>query len=816
MVKSNFKIARRSLWKNKFYTGINLLGISLGIACFVLTYLYVEEELSYDKFHSNVDNIYRVWIHEQDEGDEYFEGVIPVAAKTALETEVPELEQVVQFWESSASFTSPDQLTINTSLTITGQHLFEVFDFKLLAGDRSTALSKMEHIVMTESDAMAYFGRTDVLGETATYTISDKEYSFIVSGVVEDAPDNSSIKYYSFISDLNNERFIPKQSRESWYNFSAEVFVHLRADADPMALESKFPSMVEKYMEDDDEEEYSITIHLQPLSEVHFDTKVDGDTEVGDIRIVRILGIVGFVILILAGINFVNLSVGQSMKRAKEVGVRKVMGAFKNQLIGQFLSESLLLTLMAAILGLGVATLLLPVFNDFADKSLVIEFSAPLLKALGIAIGMIGLLSGAYPALVLSAMKPSSIFRGSSTQGSGKHWLSFSLIVLQFVAAIFFVSTTVVMKDQLNFIASKDLGFDKEAKVYLRLPRPANPGQGMVELMKANALLAEQVITDLRQVPSIEKVGFSNNYFGDEGWMFLEYADQQGEDQAYFFNTISKEFIDLFGIEMVTGKDFSEATAYELQNGILVNETFVKTHAMEDPVGKKIDREKQKEHQIIGVVKDFHFASLHKKVEPLVMAYNPGMGFSGIRGITINQATRATVVAQVRLEEMVATRKAMQEIWEARFTQPFDLRFIDTKLERLYEQEARTNSMVSLIAILAIIIASLGLLGLAALTIRNRFKEIGIRKVLGARPADIFGLLYKVFASPVFVAFVISVPITVMVMRSWLGGFAYHVDVNLLHFVITACAVLIVTVLVISYQSVKAASMNPVDTIRYE
>lgn len=815
MVKNNIKIASRSLRKHKFYTGINLTGISLGIACFILTFLYVDEEMSFDKFHSKIDQIHKVWVHEMDEGDEYFEGVVPFAMAGPLKADYPQIESVIQIWDGLATYTSEDQLTISTGMTVVGEEFLETFDFKLLAGNRETALSKRENIVLTEEEAIRRFGTMDVLGQTVDYSVRSKSIPFIVTGIIENPPKNSSINYHSLISEANNDRAIHERNLNNWFVYSTEIYVLLKPEASIEELEVRFVDMVKTALGEDYEEGLA-EVRLQPLEEVHFDTVIDGESITGNIETVRILGIVGFVILLLAGINFINLSVGQSMKRAKEVGVRKVMGAFKRQLIFQFISESLLLTILAGGLGVLISFLLLPTFNDFADKTLELSFNSTLAEALGLAILFIGILSGVYPALVLSSFNPITALKSGATQRGAKNGLAYSLIVIQFLTAIFFVSTTVIMKNQINYLNNKDLGFDKEAKVYFRLPRVRGDFSGMDQIMNANGLLADQMIESLKQIPSIEGLSRSNNYFGDEGWILLDYENKEGQTKEFHYNHIDQNFVNQFDIELVAGSGFQNASQNIRNTGVIVNEAFLKDMGIEEPIGAKIPGDRFGEHRIIGVVSDFHYATLHEKIKPLVMTMNPTPIFKGINGISINQSTRATVIATVKLSNMQSLTNEMKAVWEERFSQPFDLKFIDTKIERMYENEKRTNAMVTLIAVLAITIASLGLLGLAALTIKNRFKEIGIRKVLGANSKSIFKLLYSLFISPIVVAFAISVPLTVYIMSGWLENFAYQIDINVSHFAITAIGTIVITLLVVSYQSLKAATSNPVDILRYE
>lgn len=818
MVKNNFKIATRSLMKHRFYALINLTGISLGIACFILTYLYVQEEFSFDKFHNQSDNIYRVWVHEvyAEDNEEYFEGVVPVVLGTTLKQDLPGIEEVIQIKDLNASYVSSDQKKITIGCNLVGSGFLKAFDFKLIVGDRETALDKLENIVLTEKDAIGRFGKTDVLGETIKLNVGGKDHSFVVSGVIENRPENSSVIYGSLISDPNNKRFLNEQSRTAWFNFSSELYVLLNPNTKPESLEGKFPEMVEKGMGENFEEGV-FNVHLQPLKSVHFDTKVDGDTIVGDIKTVRILGVVGVVILFLAGINFVNLSVGQSMKRAKEVGVRKVMGAFKKQLILQFLSESFLLTFLAMIISLGISRLLLPVFNEMASKNLSLTFSWPLITALALALLCIGLLSGIYPALVISSFKPVNALKGIRVNGKTKSGMAYSLIVFQFFVAIFFVSTTIVMKNQLNYLSNKDLGFDQEAIAYMRMPKPKNPKEWMDGIMISNGEQADQFLTSLRQLPTLEAVAYSNNYFGDEGWMEFEFKDKEGKLRSFHYNNINENFIELFNIELVQGKSFENASEHLKNTGIIVNEALIKQFGIEgDPIGAKIEGGDFLPHEIIGVVKDFHYASLHERVKPLVMSMNPTPMYRGIEGISINQNTLATVLMKVNLETFSKTKADIKKVWESRFEEPFEIDFLDTKLKKLYEREARTNSMVTSVALLAIAIASLGLLGLAALTIKNKLKEIGVRKVLGASSSNIFQLLFRVFLSPIFVAFLLSVPLTVYVMNGWLESFEYHININFVHFISAFVLIVLTTLLVVSYQSLKASKVNPVETIRYE
>lgn len=815
MVKNNFKIATRSLMKHRFYTGINLVGISLGIACFIMTYLYVQEELSFDKFHTQKDRIYRVWVHEFDEGDEYFSGVVPIVMSDYLATDFPEIDHSSLSYAMLAEYSTTEGTKLSGMVRMVSPGFLKMFDFPLLAGNMEGVLDSPEDIVLTESEAIRVFGTTDVIGKTVKYNVSNDDLEFVVSGLIADTPANSSLQFTKLISDTNKKRLVHEQSLTAWYNFSTEIYIMLDETNDPAALEAKFPEMV-KTGQGEDYEEGTFTVYLQPLTDMYFDQKIDGDTPTGDIATVRILGIVGFIILVLAGINFVNLSVGQSMARAREVGVRKVMGAFKGQLTLQFLTESLLLTVAAAVIGLGVSYLLLPLFNDFANKHLTLTFEWPLVQALLLAVLFTGILSGLYPAFVLSSFKPSTVLKGLHRGRKGKSGLATSLTVLQYVAAIFFVSTAVIMKSQLQYISQLDMGFDKEAKVFFTLPIVRSVTPGMDQRMKANADAARLFKTELEKITSIEQSTVASNYFGDRGWLKLGFKDKGDEEVFFRYNHIDEDFTSLFDIEIVAGKSFENATDRERETGILVNERFVRENNIENPIGYKLEGEDFPPHEVIGVVSDFNFASLREEIEPLVMSLNPEVIFKGIYSIEMNSSLRSTIIAQVNVNNLARLEDEVASVWEARYNRPFELGFLDDRIERMYEQEKRNDAMVSLIALLAIAIASLGLLGLIALTVQNKFKEIGVRKVLGASAFSIVRLLNRAFMSPIAIALLLSVPLTYFVMDSWLSDFAYHITINPLHFLAAGAVIFITTLLVASYQSVRAATSNPVDTLRDE
>lgn len=815
MVKNNFKIATRSLLKRKFYTGINLVGISLGIACFIMTYLYVQEELSFDTFHTKKDRLYRAWIHEFDEGDEYFEGVVPMVLTDHLSTGFPEIEHVSQSYNMLAKFITPDGTKLSSMISMVGPDFLNMFSFPLIAGNPEGVLDSPEDLVLTESEAIKVFGTTDVVGKIAKYNVSGEDLEFVVSGVIADTPVNSSLQFSKLISDVNKKRFVAEQSRTAWFNFSTEVYVLLNEQNESTALEAKFPEMV-KTGQGEDYEEGTFSVHLQPLTDMYFNKQIDGDTFTGDIKTVRILGIVGFVILLLAGINFVNLSVGQSMARAKEVGVRKVMGALKKQLTFQFLTESLLLTIAAAAIGLVVSYLLLPLFNDFAGKQLSLTFDWPLIQALLLAIVFTGILSGLYPAFVLSSFNPSKVLKGLHRGKKGKNSLATSLIVVQYVAAIFFVSTAVIMKGQMQYISQLDMGFNKEAKVYFTLPSEKAVDYRMDNRLKANADQAKVFKTELLKITSIEGLTVANNYFGDRGWMKLGFENKEGEQEYFRYNHIDEHFTDLFDIEIVQGKGYENATAREREIGILVNETFVKENNISEPIGYKLQSPDFATHEVIGVVKDFNYASLRKEIEPLVMTADPKVIFGAVNSFEMNQGIKSTVLAQVNMKNIVRVKEEVEALWSERYAEPFELKFLDARIEQLYEQEKRNDAMVSLIALLAVIIASLGLLGLVALTVQNKFKEIGVRKVLGASALSIVALLNKSFITPIVVSLFLSVPLTYFAMQSWLNDFAYHISINPFHFVVAGGLILVTTLLVASYQSVRAAITNPVNTLRDE
>ncbi len=803
MLKNYLKIALRNLRKNTAYSFINIAGLALGLACCILILLYVQDELTFDAFHQKSDRIYRVTETQPspDRGERHFPSTLGPAGP-AMVADFPEIINAVRMRSRTGigriaikrgenRFYEADHLMAEPSF-------FEIFDFTLIQGDPQTALREPFSIVLTESAAHRYFGNENPLGQI----LSTDRYDLKVTGLLKEPPHNSHLAFSMLISFATLEANRGwKQFMDSWESDNFITYVLANQQLDVERFNARLPAFLQKYLGDKPENPRRLA--LQPLRDIHFGSahlEADLNRGKGEMAYVYVFSLIALFVLLVACINYMNLATARAMKRAKEVGMRKVVGAHQRQLVGQFLSEALLLAFLALLLAMGVVEMILPHFNALADKQLSLDLANNgwLLVGLFLLIAFVGVASGSYPAFYLSRLRPAIVFKGDAKTGAKTSRLRQGLVVTQFALSIIMIIATTVAYQQINFIRTKHLGFNHEQLV-------------VIDINNSNTRRNFQAIkNEMAKLPAVKSVSVSSRVPGE--WknidQILVSAEGAPASQAHtmFFMCIDQEFLRTFEMSLLTGRNLLEEMGTDT-SAVIINEAAARALGWSDPLGKEIrDAENKYRARIVGVVKDFHFQSLHEKIAPVVLGHwnNP---IANIDYFT----------ARVQTAQMTSTLNAMQRIHE-QFDQitPFEYNFLDERLNDFYQTDVRVGKIFGISAVLTIAIACLGLLGLAAFTAEQRTKEIGVRKVLGASEANIFFLLSKDFTKLVALATLVASLVAYFAIQRWLQIFAYRIAVGWDTFAFAGAIALLIALLTVSYQAIKAALANPVDSLRCE
>jgi len=803
MYKNYFKVAYRNLLKKKAYSFINISGLGLGIACCILIFMYVTDELSYDNYHDKGNRIYRV-AHTEAAKDGttpypfWIWGNAPVGP--ALKNDFPEIDKVVQFSGRSDLLLSYEDKTFQEDgVFFMDSTAFDIFSWKLLKGNPKTVLAAPFSIVLTESTARKYFGNEDPIGKTLKGSESagrSNAGDYTVTGVMEDVPANSHFRFNALLS-LNTFRISRPEIFKEWGYVDFYTYFLVNEHFDEAAFRKKIPAFVKSHIGNP---EWRYTIAIEPLKDVYLRTAAERQPgETGSLPNIYVFSVIGIFILVIAMINFMNLSTARSLERSKEVGVRKSIGADRKSLISQFLGESLIIVSLSAVLAVIIVIVALPYMVDFTNKDLHIESfinwkTMSLFTAL---MFIIGLLSGSYPAMILSGFNPVLILKGSSRTTTGGASLRKALVVFQFTLSIALIAGTIIVYTQMNHLLDKDLGFDKEQMLILDYNY-----DGIVN-QKSEALKAE-----LEKNSSVISVAFSRSvpgsYFPNAG---TEIETPKGEmtmmGQPIF--QVGMDFVTHFGLHLIAGRTYSREHPSDSSKALIVNEAAAKQFGYQNPadiVGKKFSQW-GRSGVVIGVVKDFNFTSLHRNIEPLTLPFEP-------------YASRYLSI-KIKSENIEETIKSVGEVWQNIAPhRPFLYSFLNEDFNRQYKSDFIFRRLFTTFACLAIFIACLGLLGLATYTAQQRTKEIGIRKVLGADVRNIVGLLSRDFIILVFIAILIATPISWYAMNKWLEGFAYRMTLHPWIFAIAGFIALTIAVITISFQSIKAALTNPVTSLKSE
>ncbi len=803
MIKNILKVAFRYLAKHKGYTLINITGLAVGIAACILIMLFVRSEWSFNKMHSQGDRIHRAWLQEHYQGEIFNNTATPIPLAPLLANNLPEVELATRITEISAPIKHQGNI-YNYAVTMVDSTLFKIFDFELLKGNINNPFPSKNSIIISEETATVFFGKTDPLGETLELQVREDSMLFTITGILKDIPYESSIRMEFIIPFSNAVHIWSEQTRTSgWSNVTVGTYVLLKEGADPAVVNAKIPSFMDPLVS----KSYKpggYVVTLQPLSDIHFNTTLPEElTGASNPLYAYILATVGILILLIACINFITLATGRSATRALEVGVRKVMGARKKQLIAQFFGESFLVTLMALLTGILLAFLLLKSFNQMANREFILTADGFTVIFCLFLLFFITLFAGGYPALVLSSFQPVKVLKGK-VKTSGMGIFGKVLIISQFVASIVMIICTIIIGKQLNYLQIKDLGFEREHVVIVPTNLPMAEGNVLASRFKT-------VLEGNPQVASASNAIFSMAEFG---WASLGYKDDNEAFRQFRFNAVDPNFINTMDLQVIQGRGFMKENPAD-SNAIVVNEALVRQYGWEDPIGKKLPGKYPQE--VIGVVKDFHFESLHSPILPAVMALKAGPFFQFPSDVSMSYSPRPRVSVKFRegnLEEHIAL---LENTWKSvAGDQEFQFRFLDESLAAVYEQERRLGKIVQYASVLSIFIACLGLFGLATLVVARRRKEIGIRKVLGANVSTLVATLNKDFVIHILIASVIAFPLAWLMLNRWMRDFEYRIDIPVWVFAVAALIVMVVAMLTVSFQSVKAALSNPVKGLRSE
>jgi putative ABC transport system permease protein len=805
MIRNYLKVAIRYLLRHKGYTAINVFGLAVGITCCILIMLFVRSEFTYDKFHNKSDRIYRAWVKEHYvDQDDIIDINTPLPLAGALQSSFGEIESTCRVFNLNTLAKTGEQ-SFSEDIRMVDSSFFKIFDFSLIEGSRENPFPTSNSIILTENTAKKYFGKQNAIGKNIEMQLGNEKVMFSVSGIAKAAPEESSIRYNALISFSNAKFLFSQRAMRAWFNVNPETYVLLQKDADANNLARKFPSMVKQNL-GEDYKEGGYIVSLQPITKIHLDTSLPAGIEpISNPKYSYILLTIGILILLVACVNFITLSVGRSATRAMEVGVRKVLGAERQQLVRQFWGEAVLLTIVSVFIGIALSVLLVKPFNQIINRQLSLQFDLVFISYCILIIIIIGLIAGIYPAIILSGFRPVEILKGRLKLGNKTGLLRKSLITGQFVTSIAMIVCTIVIGGQMDYLRNKDLGYKKEQVVIIPTNKPRLKGMELAELYR-NELLKQ---------PQVAGASVSLMSFSETPWINIGYSDDKNVYRNFQFNAVDPYFLKTMGIQVAEGRDFSANNPADYTSSMIVNEALVKQFGWKSGVGQKLPG--RIEQQIVGVVKDFNYQSLHTKVMPLAMVIKPDTFFRRINDISFASPPQPRISVRLKAGNLVANLNTLKQVWKnVAPDQEFEYRFLDETIAAQYRQEQRTATIVKLASGLSILIACLGLFGLATLTVVRRTREIGIRKVMGASVSSIVRLLSKEFLVLVIIAALIAFPLGWWTMNKWLEDFAYRIHIEWWVFPVAGIAALIIALLTVSFQAIKAALANPVKSLRTE
>ncbi len=810
MFENFFKVAIRNILRQRVYSLINILGLAIGLSCSLLIMVFVMHELSYDQFHAKKDRIYRLCVKGKIGEAEMNMAFTSVPTGPAFDQEFPEIIESVRLekW-NDVLFRYGEKIFVEDDLLWADSGFFKVFDFRLISGQPDQVLAEPRSIVLTETMAKKYFGDEEAVGKSINMGSDTTEYR--VTGIAQDPPENSHLDF-NFIASFHS---LGKAKSTFWLSHNLSTYFLMEDGVDIGLLEEKMQPVMLKYVGPEVEQFLGIQLeqfveagnsygmYLQPLSDIHLNPEVQQSMKAPhEKKYIYIFSLIAVFILVIACINFMNLSTARSANRSREVGLRKVMGSTRKLLVGQFLLESICISLVALIFGLVILEMLLPAFRNLVHLKLSVNYfdNPVVIPSLVILVFLVGLLSGSYPAFYLSSFRPIAVLSGKLATGMKTGWLRGILVVMQFTISIGIVIATMVVLKQVNYLLKKDLGYETEQ---------------MVSIQRAEALGKEHIQTfkqELANIPGVVASTNSTMLMGDPNNSNSYMIEGQPFENSYILWTVWTDFdyAETFGLELVKGRFLSEEFASDSTN-VVVNEAAVRSFHMEDPLSIRIIQpgrtpEERIFHQIVGVVKDFHFASLHSPIEPFVMIHkDEDWDWGGY------------LTVRLETENLPSTLGEIEKIWK-KFTndQPMEYSFLKEDLAAKYGEEKRTGGIFGIFSILAILVACLGLLGLSSYSAEQRTREIGVRKVMGATVSNIVRLLSKETILLILISAAISVPVAWISMGNWLESFAFRIRMDPFIFILAFLGALFIALLTVSIQAINAALANPSDSLRYE
>lgn len=799
MFQNYFKVALRNILKHKFFSAINILGMTIGITACLMIVLYVNDELSYDKFHKNADRIYQVGLHGKIAGQDIHTATTCPPLFEAMVNEIPEVESSIRLspYYGKPAIKYEDKAFTEERVIFVDSNFFQFFTYKLLEGDPQTALLEPNTIVFSESLAKKYFGNESALGKIVT--VGNDNTSYKVTGVAEDSPSNSHFQFNVLLSSASSEQM----KRTVWLNNNLFTYFLLRENASVQSVNQKYAGLVEKYVGPEIERFMGISLkqmqgqggeygyYSTKITDIHLHSTSANDMEPGgNIMYIYFFTGIGIFIIVIACINFMNLSTARSAGRAKEVGLRKTLGSLRSQMIGQFLAESMMYSFAAVVLSLALCYFLLPQFNLLAGKQLDMHvLLSPLFIGGAFALVIfVGFVAGSYPAFYLTSFNAVEVLKGKVRSGMKSKGVRSFLVVCQFALSIFLIIFTLVVYEQIGYMQEKNLGLDKENILVLQ-----NTGRlGTNKDAFKNALVQQN---------GVVKVSYTNNTFPGVNNTTVFKATGSEQDHIMGVYYADYDHLDVMKIELKEGRFFSKDFPSD-STAIILNEAAAREFGFKDAVGQELYYAPSEEYlRVVGVIKDFNFESFKDEVRPL--------------SIRLTENSNSLLVRYTGSPQALISN--LEDLWKANASnEPLEFTFLDQEFDQLFRAEQRMGTLFSIFSCLAIFIASLGLFALAAFTSEQRTKEIGIRKAMGASVFGLTLLLSKEFTRLVIIAFVPAAIVGWWVSNQWLGGFAYRIDVSPWIIVMSGLGAIVIAWITVSYQSIKAAAINPVQSLRYE
>lgn len=803
MFKSYLRSLFRNIVSNKFYSSLNITGLAIGFATALIILLYVQDEWNYDKHHKNYKRIYRLESDIAVSGNHNLYATVPIPLGPAMKSEMPEIEQFVRLDPlGGLAFRYKETENYEINFFLADSTVFEVFSHEFIYGNPLKSLTEPNTLVLTKKIAEKYFGNQNPVGEFLT---SGTGHNYQVTGVIKDLPGNSHLKFDALVSVSTDAETYSTTKPSRFWKIGTFTYLLLTEGSSIDGVYGKFPAFYEKYMKaTGDQFHVSFTLMTTPLTETHFRHGLGAERPTGNKAYILIFSLVAIFILSIASINYMNMATARSANRAKEVGIRKVLGADKGQLIRQFISESIILSLAALLIAILAVLLLLPDFNNFTDKMLNLSLAGNFiiyLEILFIAL-FIGLISGSYPAFYLSSFQPVSVLKGSAAKSGRKTGLLRKILVfIQFFIAIFMIIGTLVVTTQLNFLKNKDLGFNKNDLIIMQL-------QDKEILSKTRALKEELLLN-----PDILVVSNSNGVPGLINWIQTMRIEQSGgmEERAIMLAKTDYDFARLLQLDFVEGRDFDKNMGTDALEAVIINQTAADNFGWgKNALGKKIhfgfgqDKTGGRMLKVIGVVKDFHFKSLHNVIEPIVFFPEESQGY--------------LLTCRIVPGTFEETIHYIEQKWKSfGIKQPFNYKLMSASMDDMYGAENKIAIIIRITTFITIFIALLGLLGLSSFIAEQKTKEVGLRKVHGATVANILFLLYKDFARLILIAFVVAAPIAWWRLSIWLETtFVYFREPQWFAFVLAGALAFIIGLGSISFHIIRVASRNPVEAIKYE